>query len=132
MFASSGMLGKDPRPRKRSGAYDDAGYRMKFAHFAHVWGKTGMSPHQRYEQLWRELALCDELGFDYGFCVEHHFRPDESWMSSPGLFVVGAAARTRHLRLGAMRYIGPLYHPVRLAEEIAPPDHMIGAPFVRG
>ncbi len=59
---------------------------MKFAHFAHIWGKTGMTPHQRYEQLWRELALADEIGFDYGFCVEHHFRPDESWMSSPGLY----------------------------------------------
>ena len=49
---------------------------MKFAHFSHVWGKPGMTAHQRYEQLWRELALCDDLGFDYSFCVEHHFRPD--------------------------------------------------------
>ena len=56
---------------------------MKFAHFSHVWAKPGMTPHQRYEQLWRELALCDEVGFDCAFCVEHHFRPDESWMSSP-------------------------------------------------
>jgi hypothetical protein len=56
---------------------------MKFAHFSHVWAQPGMTPHQRYEELWRELQLCDELGFDYGFCVEHHFRPDESWMSSP-------------------------------------------------
>ena len=51
---------------------------MKFAHFSHVWGKPGMTAHERYEQLWRELALCDELGFDYGFAVEHHFRPYES------------------------------------------------------
>jgi len=28
---------------------------MKFAHFSHIWNKPGMSPHQRYEQLWREL-----------------------------------------------------------------------------
>jgi hypothetical protein len=42
-----------------------------------------MTPHGRYEQLWRELELCDTLGFDYGFCVEHHFTPHESWMSSP-------------------------------------------------
>ena len=26
---------------------------MKFAHFSHVWGKPGMTPHQRYEELWR-------------------------------------------------------------------------------
>lgn len=99
---------------------------MKFAHFAHIWGKTGMTPHQRYEQLWRELELADGLGFDYGFCVEHHFRPDESWMSSPSLYAVGAGARTRNMRIGAMGYIVPLHDPLRLAEEIAITDQMIG------
>src|SRR5580704_15068528 len=72
---------------------------MKFAHFSHIWAKPGMTPHQRYEQLWRELALCDALGFDYSFCVEHHFRPDESWMSPPSLYAVGAGARTKRLRI---------------------------------
>ena len=99
---------------------------MKFAHFSHIWGKPGMTPHQRYEQLWRELALCDELGFDHSFCVEHHFRPDESWMSSPSLYAVGAGARTKRLRIGPMGYIVPLYHPLRLAEEIAIVDQMLG------
>ena len=99
---------------------------MKFAHFSHVWGKPGMTPHQRYEELWRELQLCDELGFDYSFCVEHHFRPDESWISSPSLYVVGAAARTRRMRIGPMGYVVPLYHPLRLAEEIALVDQIVG------
>jgi alkanesulfonate monooxygenase SsuD/methylene tetrahydromethanopterin reductase-like flavin-dependent oxidoreductase (luciferase family) len=99
---------------------------MKFAHFSHVWAKPGMTPHERYEQLWRELALCDEVGFDYAFCVEHHFRPDESWMSSPSLYAVGAGARTERLRVGPMGYIVPLYHPLRLAEEIAIVDQMLG------
>jgi alkanesulfonate monooxygenase SsuD/methylene tetrahydromethanopterin reductase-like flavin-dependent oxidoreductase (luciferase family) len=99
---------------------------MKFAHFSHIWAKPGMTPHQRYEQLWRELALCDELGFDQSFCVEHHFRPDESWMSSPSLYAVGAGARTKRLRIGPMGYIVPLYHPLRLAEEIAIVDQMLG------
>ena len=91
---------------------------MKFAHFAHVWGKSGMSPAERYRQLWGELELADELGFDYGFCVEHHFRPDESWMSAPSMYAVAAGARTRQIRLGAMGFIVPLHHPIRLAEEI--------------
>lgn len=99
---------------------------MKFAHFAHIWGKPGMTPHDRYEQLWRELGLCDELGFDYGFCVEHHFTPHESWMSSPSLYTVGAGARTKRMRVGPMGYIVPLYHPLRLAEEIAIVDQMLG------
>ena len=99
---------------------------MEFAHFAHIWGKDGMSPHQRYEQLWRELELCDALGFDYGFCVEHHFCPEESWMSSPNLFSVAAAQRTKRLRVGPMGVIVPLYHPLRLVEEIAIADQMLG------
>ena len=99
---------------------------MEFAHFSHIWRKPGMTPHQRYEELWRELQLCDELGFDYSFCVEHHFRPDESWMSSPSLYAVGAGARTKMLRIGPMGYIVPLYHPLRLAEEIAIVDQMLG------
>jgi alkanesulfonate monooxygenase SsuD/methylene tetrahydromethanopterin reductase-like flavin-dependent oxidoreductase (luciferase family) len=99
---------------------------MKFAHFSHIWAKPGLTPHQRYEELWRELELCDRLGFDYSFCVEHHFRPDESWISSPSLYTVGAGARTRHLRIGPMGYVVPLYHPLRLAEEIAIVDQMLG------
>ena len=99
---------------------------MKFAHFSHIWAKPGMTPHQRYEELWRELELCDALDFDYGFCVEHHFRPDESWISSPSLYAVGAGARTRRLRIGPMGYIVPLYHPLRLVEEIAIVDQMLG------
>jgi len=99
---------------------------MKFAHFAHVWGKRGMSPHARYEQLWRELALADEVGFDYGFSVEHHFTPNESWMSSPNLYAVAAAARTKRLRVGAMGHVVALHHPVRLLEEIALTDQLTG------
>ncbi len=99
---------------------------MKFAHFAHVWGKPGYTPAQRYELLWRELETADELGFDYGFCVEHHFRPDESWMSAPSLYTVGAGARTKRIRLGGMGHIVPLHQPLRLAEEIAIADQMIG------
>jgi alkanesulfonate monooxygenase SsuD/methylene tetrahydromethanopterin reductase-like flavin-dependent oxidoreductase (luciferase family) len=42
------------------------------------------------------------------------------------LFAVGAGARTKRLRVGPMGYIVPLYHPLRLAEEIAVVDQMIG------
>ncbi len=55
---------------------------MKFAYFSHVWNRPEMAPSDRYDQLWRELALADELDFDYGFAVEHHFLPHESWMTS--------------------------------------------------
>lgn len=105
---------------------------MKFAHFSHVWGKPDMTAHERYEQLWRELILCDDLGFDFSFCVEHHFRPDESWMSSPALYAVAGSARTKRLRVGVMGFVVPLHHPLRLAEEIAIVDQMSGGRFECG
>jgi len=105
---------------------------MKFAQFSHVWNKPDMTPHQRYEQLWRELALCDDLGYDFSFCVEHHFQPHESWMSSPALYTVGGGARTKNLRVGSMGFIVPLHHPLRLAEEIAIVDQMLGGRFECG
>ena len=103
---------------------------MLFSHFSHVWGKAGMTAGQRYDQLWRELKLCDELGFDHSFCVEHHFRHDESWMAAPMLYAVAAGVQTKRIRPGSMGAIVPLHHPVRLVEEIAIADQMIraGAP----
>jgi alkanesulfonate monooxygenase SsuD/methylene tetrahydromethanopterin reductase-like flavin-dependent oxidoreductase (luciferase family) len=99
---------------------------MKFAHFSHVWNKPGMTPFERYEQLWRELVLCDQLDFDYGFAVEHHFNPAESWMPSPSIYCMGAGARTRKLRVGPMGYIVPLHSPLRMVEEVAVLDQALG------
>src|SRR5581483_5077844 len=97
---------------------------MKFAHFSHVWNKPGMTPAERYQQLWRELALSDELGFDYAFAVEHHFHPNESWMPAPTIYCTGAAAHTSRMRLGPMGYVAPLYDPIRIVEEIAALDQV--------
>jgi alkanesulfonate monooxygenase SsuD/methylene tetrahydromethanopterin reductase-like flavin-dependent oxidoreductase (luciferase family) len=47
-------------------------------------------------------------------------------MSSPSLYAVGAGMQTRRMRIGPMGYVVPLYHPLRLAEEIAVVDQMLG------
>ena len=99
---------------------------MKFAHFSHVWNKPGMSAAERYAQLWRELEACDELGFDFGFTVEHHFNPNESWMPSPSIYCSAAAAHTRRMRHGPMGYVVPLYDPLRIAEDAAVLDNVMG------
>jgi alkanesulfonate monooxygenase SsuD/methylene tetrahydromethanopterin reductase-like flavin-dependent oxidoreductase (luciferase family) len=98
---------------------------VKFAHFSHVWNKPGMIAAERYEQLWRELTACDELGFDFGFTVEHHFNPNESWMPSPSIYCTGAAARTRRMRHGPMGFVVPLYDPLRIAEDAAVLDNIL-------
>jgi alkanesulfonate monooxygenase SsuD/methylene tetrahydromethanopterin reductase-like flavin-dependent oxidoreductase (luciferase family) len=105
---------------------------MKFAHFSHVWNKPGMNAAQRYEQLWRELALADESDFDFGFCVEHHFNPNESWMPSPSIYCAAAAAHTRRLRIGTMGNVAPLYDPLRIAEDAAVLDNVANGRFELG
>jgi alkanesulfonate monooxygenase SsuD/methylene tetrahydromethanopterin reductase-like flavin-dependent oxidoreductase (luciferase family) len=98
---------------------------MKFAHFSHVWNKPGMTPVERYAQLWRELACSEESGFDYAFCVEHHFNPNESWMPSPSIYTAAAATHTRRLRVGTMGYVAPLYDPLRIVEDAAVLDNLL-------
>jgi len=91
-----------------------------------------MNAAERYAQLWRELALSDELGFDYGFCVEHHFNPNESWMPSPSIYCAAAAAHTRRLRVGTMGNVVPLYDPLRIAEDAAVLDNLADGRFELG
>ncbi|MGI9557467.1 MAG: LLM class flavin-dependent oxidoreductase [Solirubrobacterales bacterium] len=105
---------------------------MKFATFSHVWAKRDMAPAERFELLMRELELCDDVGFDYAFFVEHHFTPHESWMPAPSLAVAAAAPRTRRIRLGPMGYVGALHQPLRLVEEVAMLDHLTGGRFELG
>ena len=89
---------------------------MKFAHFTQTLPRPGETAVDRYDQLWRELELADEVNFDFGFASVHHFsrlRPTST------MYCTGAAARTRRLRLGPMGYSVPLYDPIRIVEEVA-------------
>ena len=89
---------------------------MKFAHFAQTLPRPGETAVERYDQLWRELELADEVNFDFGFASVHHFsrlRPTST------IYCTGAAARTRRLRLGPMGYSVALYDPIRIVEEVA-------------
>ncbi len=70
--------------------------------------------HEALEQV----ALADRLGFDYAWCVEHHFLEEYSHCSAPEVFLAAAAARTQRIRLGhGIRQVIPNYnHPARTAE----------------
>jgi alkanesulfonate monooxygenase SsuD/methylene tetrahydromethanopterin reductase-like flavin-dependent oxidoreductase (luciferase family) len=64
-----------------------------------------------------EALRAEEQGFDSVWIGEHHGRTDQC--PSPLLLLSHVAARTRRLRLGTGSLLVPLYHPVRLAAEIA-------------
>ena len=51
---------------------------------------------------------------------------------SPNLFLSAVAQRTRRLRFGPMIFAAPLYHPLRLLEEIAMLDLISGGRIISG
>jgi alkanesulfonate monooxygenase SsuD/methylene tetrahydromethanopterin reductase-like flavin-dependent oxidoreductase (luciferase family) len=56
---------------------------------------------------------------------EHHSTP-LNLTPSPSVFLAAVAQRTRRLRFGALVYVLPAHHPLRLAEEICMLDHLSG------
>jgi alkanesulfonate monooxygenase SsuD/methylene tetrahydromethanopterin reductase-like flavin-dependent oxidoreductase (luciferase family) len=67
----------------------------------------------------------DRLGFRGYHLAEHHGTP-LGLAPSPHLFLAAASQRTTRLRLGTMVSVLPLYHPLRLIEEVAMLDHLTG------
>jgi alkanesulfonate monooxygenase SsuD/methylene tetrahydromethanopterin reductase-like flavin-dependent oxidoreductase (luciferase family) len=71
-----------------------------------------------------QVALADQLGYDYAWEVEHHFLDEYSHSSAPEVLLAAAAARTKAIRLGhGIRQVIPNYnHPARTAEGLATLD----------
>jgi alkanesulfonate monooxygenase SsuD/methylene tetrahydromethanopterin reductase-like flavin-dependent oxidoreductase (luciferase family) len=71
------------------------------------------------------IGAYDAGGFHAYHLAEHHGTP-LGLAPSPGLFLAAAARHSERLRLGALVYTLPQYHPLRLAEEICMLDHLSG------
>ena len=81
--------------------------------------------HQQYENRLRLIEFYDRVGFRTYHMSEHHATP-LNLTPSPSVFLAAVAQRTRRLRLGALVYVLPAHHPLRLAEEICMLDHLSG------
>src|SRR4029450_11973265 len=80
---------------------------------------------QLYEDRLRLLEAADAAGFAGYHLAEHHATP-LGMAPSPSVFLAAAAQRTRCMRLGPLVYLLPLYHPLRLIEEVCMLDHLSG------
>ena len=71
------------------------------------------------------IEIMDKGGFDAVWLAEHHFT---TYSVCPSVHMMGvlAAARTKRLRIGTAVSLAALYHPVRLAEEVALLDMLSG------
>jgi alkanesulfonate monooxygenase SsuD/methylene tetrahydromethanopterin reductase-like flavin-dependent oxidoreductase (luciferase family) len=81
--------------------------------------------HQQYENRLKLIELYDACGFRTYHMSEHHTTP-LNLTPSPSVFLSAVAQRTRRLRFGALVYVLPAHHPLRLAEEICMLDHLSG------
>jgi alkanesulfonate monooxygenase SsuD/methylene tetrahydromethanopterin reductase-like flavin-dependent oxidoreductase (luciferase family) len=78
---------------------------------------------EQYENRLRLIEFYDRAGFRTYHMSEHHSTP-LNLTPSPSVFLAAAAQRTTRLRLGALVYVLPAHHPLRLAEEICMLDHL--------
>jgi alkanesulfonate monooxygenase SsuD/methylene tetrahydromethanopterin reductase-like flavin-dependent oxidoreductase (luciferase family) len=93
-----------------------------------IFDQNDRGPYPLSEQYEKRLALIefyDHAGFRTYHVSEHHSTP-LNLAPSPNVFLSAIAQRTRRIRLGALVYVLPTHHPLRLAEEICMLDHLSG------
>ena len=84
-----------------------------------------ISHTQMLDQIREQVQLCEALGFDAVWLPEHHLNP-EGFGNSPNpiLFAADLACRTQQLTIGFACLTTTMWHPLRLAEDLALLDHM--------
>src|SRR6266404_9969893 len=78
-----------------------------------------------YERALQRIEVMDGAGYDAVWLAEHHFH---TFSVCPSIHMMGVhvAARTKRLRIGTAVSLAALYHPLRLAEEVAFLDVLSG------
>ena len=84
---------------------------------------SAMSMTDVYAAVLDQSALADGLGFDHVWFTEHHFLED-GYLPAFQPLAGAIAARTTRLRISNDIALLPLYHPIRLAEELAVLDQI--------
>lgn len=83
--------------------------------------RTGeMSWNEVLQATRHHAQLADDLGFDRIWLGEHHFDTDGTDASpNPIMLATDLAARTKRIRLGMAAVSITLWHPIRVAEDLA-------------
>jgi alkanesulfonate monooxygenase SsuD/methylene tetrahydromethanopterin reductase-like flavin-dependent oxidoreductase (luciferase family) len=97
---------------------------VSFGIFDHI-DKQSQSLGATYADRLKVLELADRTGFYSYHLAEHHNTP-LCMAPAPSVFLGSLAQRTTQLRFGPCVYLLPLYHPLRLAEEVCMLDHLSG------
>ena len=98
---------------------------LAFGIFDHQERRPDVPLDRQYEERLQLIAEADRLGF-WGYHLTEHHQTPLCVAPSQSLFLAAAAQRTSRIRLGALVYLLPMYHPVRLIEEICMLDNLTG------
>ena len=97
---------------------------MEFGIFDHL-DRNDRPLGDYYEDRLQIIEAYDKAGF-YGYHVAEHHSTPLGMAPSPSVFLAALVQRTERLRFGPLIYALPLYHPIRLIEEICMLDQMSG------
>src|ERR1700690_3338486 len=103
---------------------------VAFGIFDHL-ERREVALEQLYEERLQLLEAADRAGIFCYHLAEHHATP-LGMAPSPNLFLTAVAMRTRKIHMGPLVYLLPLYHPMRLIEEISMLDQMSGGGLAVG
>jgi alkanesulfonate monooxygenase SsuD/methylene tetrahydromethanopterin reductase-like flavin-dependent oxidoreductase (luciferase family) len=95
---------------------------LEFGVFDHL-DDNGIPLADLFETRLKLIERYDRGGFRSYHIAEHHSTP-LGMAPSPAVFLAAVAQRTTRLRFGPLLYVTPMYHPLRVAEEVAMLDHM--------
>jgi alkanesulfonate monooxygenase SsuD/methylene tetrahydromethanopterin reductase-like flavin-dependent oxidoreductase (luciferase family) len=87
------------------------------------------SPADYYAESLDIAEEADELGYSHARSVEHYFERYGGYSPNPILFLVGAAARTKKMRLVTGAVVPAFNNPLKLAGEIGMLDAISGGRF---
>lgn len=96
---------------------------LRFGAFLAPFHAPGQNPTLALERDLELIQLLDRLGMDEVWVGEHHSTGWET-IASPELFLMAAAERTRHIRLGTGVVSLPYHHPLMTADRIVLLDHL--------
>jgi len=98
---------------------------IRFGIWDHFERRPGLLPQAQYREKITLLQAAERLDFYAYHLAEHHLSPLDL-APSPNVFLAALAQATERLRIGTMVHILPLYHPVRLVQELCMLDNLSG------
>jgi len=103
---------------------------MRFGIFDHL-DDSGTPLHRHFEDRLKLTEAYDRAGF-YGYHLAEHHNTPLGYAPSPSVFLSAVAQRTKRLKFGPMVYLLPLYHPLRLIDEVCMLDQLSNGRFLYG